>query len=709
VTEYRETGYGSDGYPPREGGDPGRGGTLYGGGARHTRDDDSPSGQDDRSAYDSAASIRGRVWRPTRGPRAEEAARGGDQAYGAPERGWRTSDGGYRSPDGGWRAPYRPYDTGELRRDQDPDTGPTSGGEIRPYSSGSGEIVRYTPPVSGEPPAYWAGSGEVVRYPERTDRTEEAPRGPAHTGEIVPYRGGTGDIPRYPNGGQPASGVAQQPASGAPRYPTSGGSRYPASGVPRHQDDTAATGRYPAGRAEAARRPGGTGEIERYPGPTNPRGTGEIVRYSGPPGVRGTTYRAEEYRTRHGGYTTDGGGRTYHADGTGRGHTTEGSGHTYRTDSSGRGYTTDAGGRTYHTDGSGRAARPGRAAPDAGGAGRMPPDAAGAGRTPPDPSGARAYPTDTGETSRIPSSSAGYPAAPPKRRVDGGRRGGADDSAELYTYDPLTLGGGESPAMRYDGASGSYAYDAAEVAPASPANSTPDPRRAPAADPRTAEPRAAAPRASGPRPADPRAAGPRTADPRLSDGRGYDGRGSGAGAYGGSPRYQRERGPAPGEVPARRPAERRYQDPQPVRRPAARPAQRFEGTYPPHSVRSPRNVVPPRGRRLPADEDADEAPGYMHTALVTTAWYTIPLLLYTMYVLTLDGSAQAGDGESARQNALNGLLGGMPRVGAALVTSLAVALLIRVISKGWRAATIGFASAVVGAGGATVIFAAMQG
>jgi hypothetical protein len=405
VTEYRDTGHGSDGYPAREGGDPDRGGTLYGGGARHNRDEDLPSGQDERgygdhSTYDDTQSQAHAVWRPPRGPRAEEGARGADPGYTAPERSWRTSDGGYRSADGGWRA----------------------------------------------------------------------------------------------------------------------------------------------------------------------------------------------------------------------------------------------------VDGTGQAARSRRVAPDLDGAGRMPPDAGGS----------RVYPADTGETTRIPrqpsASSAGYPTVPLKRRAaEGGRSGSPDDSTELYSYDPLTLGGGESPAMR--------------------------------------------------RPT-------RAADPR-----GYDGRAPDAGMYGSPARYQRERAPAAGEeMPARRPAERRYQEPPPVRRPPARPVQRFEGTYPAQSIHSPRNVVPPRGRPLPDDEDdADEAPGFVHTALVTTAWYTIPLLLYTMYVLTLDGSAQAGDSQSARQNALNGLLGGMPRVAVALMTSLAVALLIRVISRGWRAATIGFASAVVGAGVATVIFAALQG
>jgi hypothetical protein len=574
VTEYRETGYGPDGDPPRDGTDPGRrgpgaagpgapngGGTVYGGDPRHGQDQDSPSGQYDRgygpdSTYDAAALLRGRVWRPTRGARAEEAARGAGPGHGTPERGWRTSDGGYRSADGGWRAPYRPYDTGEWRRDDRPDSGPASTGEMARYSSGTGEIARPQPPVPGEPTTYRSG------------------------GEIVPYRGGAPanghpSAPGYPadprpperhSAGYPPAGPASAPGSAAPRYP--------ASAAPRYQDE----GRYPGDRGEPPRYPGGTGEIVPYrDGGAYRGGAAGTPRYPAAPGPRGP---------------------------------------------------------------------------------EMPGYPGGAGRAP-NAGDARGYPTDSTETTRIPRQPppAGSPASPPKR----------DDSPELYTHDPLTLGGGESPAMRYNPATESYR----EVAePPFPPSGVPGPRG----------------------PAERR--GPAE-----------------AGMYGAARRPVEWAPPASGgqdHLPARRPMDRRYDEP-PLRRPPARPQQRFEGTYPGRTARNPRNMTPPRGRPAAEEDEPDESPGYLHTALVTTAWYTIPLLLYTMYVLTLDGSASAGDGQSARENALNGLLGGMPRVGVALVTSLAVALLIRAIGRGWRAATIGFASAVVGAGAATVIFAALQG
>jgi hypothetical protein len=646
VTEYRETGYGSDRYPPRDGGDPDSGGTLYRGGAQHDGGQESPADQDDDSAYDPTASIRGRVWRPTRGPRAEGA---GNPGYGAPERGWRTSDGGYRSTEGGWRAPYRPYDSGEWRHDQRADGGPANTGEIAPHPAGAGEIMRYTPPVTGQPPAYWAGAPDVAGHRQRAAE-------PPHTGEIVRYQDSAGEPPGYPAPGRGYSG------SSGEIVPYRTGATEPA----RHPGSAADAGR-------RQRRSGETGETARYPGAASPYSTGETARYGAPPDVRGAQVPGQPAGQ-----------------------------------SAGRGrFDTDGRGR-FDTDGRGRRADGGQPAPVAG---RIPgavDDPAGR------PSPAR-RPAKTGETGGFPrqrpTSPVGYPPPTPQRRAqeNGARR---DDSPELYSYDPLTLGGGESPAMRYDQATQSYLYDAAPAEPPVPPSEVHDARRAPRSP-------------AGPRGADPRASNPRAADPRASRGieaGQYDRRGPNApaptgpglngpdgGVYGG-PRYQRE--PAPGprqDIPARRPAERGQEQP-PVRGAPARPQQRFEGTYPPRSVRNPRNVVPPQGRpRLGSDEDEEDAPGFLHTALVTTAWYTIPLLLYTMYVLTLDGSAQAGDGQSPRDNALNGLLGGMPRVGVALVTSLAVALLIRLISKGWRAATIGFASAVVGAGGATVIFNALTG
>jgi hypothetical protein len=703
VTEYRETGYGSDRYPPHDGGDPDSGGTVYRGSTPHPGDPESPADPGPDTSYDPTASIRGRVWRPTRGPRAE----GANQGYGAPERGWRTSDGGYRSPEGGWHAPYRPYDTGEWRREQGADSGPPS----------SGEIVRYTPPVSGQPPGYRAGPTDVAGNPQWTDRSPEPP----HTGEIMRYSD-AGDPPDYPPGGYPASGY---PANGYPANGYPGRSGGTGEIVPYRPGPPQPPG-YPDAAGDAGRRrqgPGATGEVAGYPGAASPHSTGEIARYGVTPDPRGTevprypvaegTGRGRSDTDGRGRFDTNGRGRS---DTNGRGRSdTDGRG---RFGTDGRGWRADGG--RFDTDGRGRRMDGGRP-PASGGPMSGAPGGPGAGRRPA---------SGTGETAPIPrqrpTSPASYqPPAPKRRALESGRR---DDSPELYSHDPLTLGGGESPAMRYDRATQSYVYDAAPTEPPIPPSGLPDPRSAPRgpADPRMADPRMADPRMADPRMADPRMADPRAIDPRAADfrtagyaaraieareygNRGPDGRAADGGGYGG-PRYQRE--PAPGpreEMPPRRPVDRGYDQP-PVRRAPGRPQQRFEGTYPSRSVRNPRNVVPLHGRPgLDSDEDEEDAPGFLHTALVTTAWYTIPLLLYTMYVLTLDGSAQAGDGQSPRQNALNGLLGGMPRVGVALVTSLAVALLIRAISRGWRAATIGFASAVVGGGAATVIFAALTG
>jgi hypothetical protein len=590
MTEYRDgyepEGYGPRGYRARADDGDGRGGTVYGAG-RHSRDDVPVSGPAERGYpgpdpdgdVPPTGDARGRarpVWRPTRGVRAGEGGRPDDPGYGAPTRGWRTADGGYRTPDGHWSAPYQPYDTGEWRRDQRSDTGPAGTGEIAPYSSGSGEIERYSPRSTGETPRYRpGGTGEIARYRDRTGET----RPPDRTGEIGRRRSDrTGDIPRPPDG---SGEIARYRGSHTGE-------------VPRVTGGSGEIARYRGGRTgDIPRPPDGSGEIARY------RGSGEVPRY-----------RAD-------------------TDGTGR-----------RRAGAGR------------PPGADPASGPvGPASGPAGMAGGP----AGLGRAGAGP--ARGYPTpaEPGETTRIPrqrptsgpayDEPAGYGPAEPRRwPPDGGRRsngtrgGATEEPAEVYEYDPLTFGGGTSPAMRYDKATDSYSYGPP------PASAAPDQRR-------------------------------------------------------------------PYRAPTPPPDQRRPYSAPAAQPPVRRPVQRFEGTYPTRPVSRPRNIPPP-GRRVPIEPDDDEAtesPGFMHTALVTTAWYTIPLLLYTMYVLTLDGSAQAGDGQSARDNALDGLLGGMPRVGVALATSLVVALLIRAIARGWRAATIGFASAVVGAGGAAIIFAALQG
>jgi hypothetical protein len=50
------------------------------------------------------------------------------------------------------------------------------------------------------------------------------------------------------------------------------------------------------------------------------------------------------------------------------------------------------------------------------------------------------------------------------------------------------------------------------------------------------------------------------------------------------------------------------------------------------------------------------------------------------------------------------LFNAMPRVAIAVGLSIVVAMVLRWVTTGWRAISVGFAGAVVGAGVATVVF-----
>ncbi len=113
------------------------------------------------------------------------------------------------------------------------------------------------------------------------------------------------------------------------------------------------------------------------------------------------------------------------------------------------------------------------------------------------------------------------------------------------------------------------------------------------------------------------------------------------------------------------------------------------------------------------DEDEDDEPerGYLPAILLTAAWYAGPVLLYLIWSVTLAGAPSPNcvdaAGEpcvSARADALGTLSDGLPRLAAAFSLSLVVALIIRLANGSWRAVTVGFAAAVVGAGIATVAF-----
>jgi hypothetical protein len=291
-------------------------------------------------------------------------------------------------------------------------------------------------------------------------------------------------------------------------------------------------------------------------------------------------------------------------------------------------------------------------------------------------------------------------SGPTPAQFSGPRRGSRraatpapDESPELYAYDPLTLGGGSSPAMRYDQASGTFTYDPPVSGPATDTRAISGPAMpgravggAPIPVPVSDQPTEVWSPPVGARRALPAAPddGFRTVLPPDDGFRAVPEVRSAPPRYGGrTSAAERPRYPLPANYDSAYRARARV-------RPDIAPGRRSAGVV------------------MADDEDVkDETPGYLHTALVTTAWYTIPLLVYTMFVLTLDGTANAGT-NSPRAQALTGLLDGMPRLGSALVLSLVVAMLIRFFTRGWRAVTIGFAAAVVGGGAATVLLTALQ-
>jgi hypothetical protein len=89
-----------------------------------------------------------------------------------------------------------------------------------------------------------------------------------------------------------------------------------------------------------------------------------------------------------------------------------------------------------------------------------------------------------------------------------------------------------------------------------------------------------------------------------------------------------------------------------------------------------------------------EEPAYGPVLGYTAAWYGIPALLYLVWLVTLDDDRQ---GIVGRQ-----FLTSLPWLLAAVVLSLAVAAMLRWAIVGWRAITLSFAAAVIGAGVTTI-------
>lgn len=143
------------------------------------------------------------------------------------------------------------------------------------------------------------------------------------------------------------------------------------------------------------------------------------------------------------------------------------------------------------------------------------------------------------------------------------------------------------------------------------------------------------------------------------------------------------------------------------------------GSPPPYPPRQRVEPTTARRRTSPRIEDdllEVDCGGLLASVIYTAVWYAVPLLVVFGWMLTLDSSIPAGcvtdvtggGCESARTLALNGLLSGGPRFGAALVTSMLVAIPLRWASRTWKAASVGVAAAIVGGGLATLVISAIN-
>jgi hypothetical protein len=118
----------------------------------------------------------------------------------------------------------------------------------------------------------------------------------------------------------------------------------------------------------------------------------------------------------------------------------------------------------------------------------------------------------------------------------------------------------------------------------------------------------------------------------------------------------------------------------------------------------------------PDDDDDDEVESprprnYVYAALAALGWFIIPVAIYLGYAFLLNDQPPPGcNGASTpecltpRAEALQNLFGNVPLVTITVSVSILIALVLRRVASGWRTLTVGFASAVVGAGAATVLF-----
>ena len=112
----------------------------------------------------------------------------------------------------------------------------------------------------------------------------------------------------------------------------------------------------------------------------------------------------------------------------------------------------------------------------------------------------------------------------------------------------------------------------------------------------------------------------------------------------------------------------------------------------PPAPRGGRGPAPRQRTRARREEEYPDEPNYGTVLTLTAGWYLLPAVLYVVWLITV-GNDRSGTKD---------IVGSVPWLIAAVLLSLAVAALLRWAIVGWRALTLSFAAAVIGAGVATI-------
>lgn len=132
-----------------------------------------------------------------------------------------------------------------------------------------------------------------------------------------------------------------------------------------------------------------------------------------------------------------------------------------------------------------------------------------------------------------------------------------------------------------------------------------------------------------------------------------------------------------------------------------------------------RSVPKKRGRPVEEDDEDEEEPDqrwvYIGSFISTACWYLVPIAAYAGYALTLSSEPRAGCTNAfglpcpaPRAEALTNLSNMVPELAVSMAISIVIAMFLGRVTTGWRPFAIGFASAVLGAGVATVAIAVLK-